>query len=210
MSDRDTGQGSPPPSATGGDGQPRPTETPGGGRLCSAEHAGFLATPLRRLVHHPDRVLAGLARPGDTVIDVGCGPGYFTLPLAGMVAPDGRVIAVDVQPAMLEQVRRRAARAGLSERIELHLCPAEGLGDLPAADAMLAFAVVHELPDVARFCAEAAAALRPGGRLLLAEPRGHVSEAAFEATLELAAAAGLRRSATPRVRFSRAALLERA
>jgi SAM-dependent methyltransferase len=190
----------------GGTGSPPPL---GGGRLCSAEHAGFLVTPLRRFVHDPRRVLAGLARPGDTVIDVGCGPGYFTLPLAEMVGVGGRVVAVDLQPAMLEQVRVRAARAGLAERIEPHPCTADGLGDLPIADAMLAFAVVHELPDVARFCGAAAAALRHGGRLLLVEPRGHVSAAAFAATLDLAAAAGLRRVATPRVRLSRAALLER-
>ncbi len=187
-----------------------PGVAPGGGSLCSAEHAGFLVTPLRRLVHDPRRVLSDLARPGDTVIDVGCGPGYFTLPLAEMVGPTGRVVAVDLQPAMLEQVRVRAARAGLADRVAPHLCAADGLGDLPVADAMLAFAVVHELPDVARFCGEAAAALRRGGRLLLVEPRGHVSAAAFGATLGLAAAAGLRRVATPRVRLSRAALLERA
>ncbi len=187
-----------------------PGAEPGGGRLCSAEHAGFLATPLRRLVHDPRRVLAGLAGPGDTVIDVGCGPGYFTLPLAEMVGPAGRVIAVDLQPAMLERVRRRAVRAGLVDRIELCPCSAGGLGELPIADAVLAFAVVHELPDVARFCSEVAAALRPGGRLLLVEPRGHVSVVAFQATVDLAAAAGLRRVATPRVRLSRAALLDRA
>jgi len=189
---------------------PKSAAEPGGGRLCSAEHAGFLATPLRRLIHDPRRVLAGLARPGDTVIDVGCGPGYFTLPLAETVGPTGRVVAVDLQPAMLEQVRVRAARAGLADRVELHPCAADTLGDLPVADALLAFAVVHELPDVARFWCEAAAALRPDGRLLLVEPRGHVSVAAFRVTLDLAAAAGLRRVAEPRVRLSRAALLERA
>jgi len=178
----------------------RAADQPGGGRPCSAAHAGFLATPLRRLVHDPRRVLAGLALPGDTVIDIGCGPGYFTLPLAKAVGPSGRVVAVDLQPAMLEQVRARAERAGLAPRVELRPCSAETLGELPVADAALAFAVVHELPDVARFCGEVAAVLRPGGRLLVVEPRGHVSAAAFAATLALAAAAGLLQVAAPRAR----------
>jgi len=182
---------------------------PGGGSLCSAEHAGWLATPLRRLLHDPRRILTGLTAPGETVIDLGCGPGYFTLPLAEMVGPSGRVVAVDLQPAMLERLRLRAEKAGLSDRITLHGCPVDGLGDLPPADAALAFYMVHEVPDVSRFLAEVSGALRPGGRFLLVEPRGHVSASAFSATVSLAEAAGLRALSAPRVRLSRTTLFAR-
>ena len=84
------------------------------------------------------------------------------------------------------------------------------MGELPPADAALAFWMVHEVPDVARFLGEVAAALKPGGRFLLVEPRGHVSARAFAATVDLAVAAGLRPTSTPHVRLSRTTMFERA
>ena len=60
----------------------------------------------------PGELLAGVA-PGDTVVDYGCGPGYFTLAAARLVGPEGRVYAVDLEPRMVELVRRRAAEADL-------------------------------------------------------------------------------------------------
>ncbi len=182
---------------------------PGGGDVCSAEHAGWLATPLRRLLHDPRRILAGLIAPGDTAVDFGCGPGFFTLPMAEMVGPDGLVVAVDLQAAMLERLRRRAERAGLAARIRLQQCSAEAVGELPPGDFALAFFMVHEVPDVSRFLGEVASALRVGGRFLLVEPRGHVSASDFAATVASAVASGLRPLATPRVRGARTTLFAR-
>ena len=88
-------------------------------------------------------------------------------------------------------------------------CATDTLGELPPADAALAFWMVHEVPDVARFLGEVAGALKRGGRFLLVEPRGHVSGRAFAATVELATAAGLRPTATPHVRLSRTTMFEK-
>lgn len=74
---------------------------------------------------------------------------------------------------------------------------------------VLAFAVVHELPDAHGFFTEVAQALAPSGRVLLAEPRGHVSQEEFEKTLEAAAAKGLRTLHQPAMPHSRTALLAR-
>jgi SAM-dependent methyltransferase len=120
------------------------------------------------------------------------------------------VVAVDVQPKMLAGLRRRAARAGLEARIEARLAHETSLGidDLAGwIDLVLAFAVVHELPDVEAFFREARRALAPGGRILLAEPSGHVGAAAFEATLAAAGRSGLRAEKGPEIRRSRTALL---
>ena len=181
---------------------------PGGGDVCSAAHAGWLVTPLRRLLHDPRRILAGLIKPGDTAVDFGCGPGFFTLPMAEMVGPDGLVVAVDLQDAMLERLRLRAERAGLVPRIRLQQCSTDSVGELPAADFALAFFMVHEVPDVERFLGKLAGALKVGGRFLLVEPRGHVSAADFKATVALAVVSGLRPFATPRVRGARTTLFE--
>ncbi len=201
------------PAATGASGPGGPAAKgpagPGGGDVCSADHAGFLVTPLRRLLHDPRRILAGLIAPGDTAVDYGCGPGFFTLPMAEMVGPDGLVVAVDLQAAMLERLRLRAERAGLAARIRLQQCSANAVGELPPADFALTFFMVHEVPDVSRFLGEVVAALKVGGRLLLVEPRGHVSAADFVATVASAGASGLRPLATPRVRGARTTLFER-
>jgi len=91
-----------------------------------------------------------------TVVEPGPGMGFFTLELARLVGPSGRVIAVDVQPKMLAELRRRAAKAGVLDRIEARQGPGDrmGLNDLNGqADFALAFAVVHELPSAGKFFA---------------------------------------------------------
>jgi ubiquinone/menaquinone biosynthesis C-methylase UbiE len=167
----------------------------------------FLYNPLRRLIHSPEAILAAHVRAGDVALDIGCGPGYFTLPLARLVGPAGSVIAADLQPHMLDILRRRAERAGLLSRIRLHRCAADWMGVETPVDFVLAFAVVHEAPDVGALLAEVAALLKPGGRFLLAEPRAHVTVQAFEATLAQARAAGLQPCAEPPIAMSRAVLL---
>ncbi len=169
-----------------------------------------LASPLRRLLHHPAKILAPFVREGMTVLEPGPGMGFFTLELARRVGPKGRVVAVDVQEKMLAGLRRRAARAGLAGRIDARRSGADGLGvdDLAGrVDLVLAFAVVHELPDAGRFFEEVRRALAPRGKVLLAEPAGHVSAEAFAETLGAAEAAGLWAAPGPTIGRSRTAVL---
>jgi SAM-dependent methyltransferase len=173
----------------------------------------FLVNPLRRLWQDPRTILSPYVRRAMTVLEPGPGMGFFTLELTRLVGPQGRVVAVDVQPRMLEALRRRAARAGLVGNLETRVATGAsmGIGDLAGAvDFVLAFAVVHELPDVAAFFDQAARAMKPTGRLLLSEPRMHVREGDFEATLRAAERVGLRVEDRPSVRGSRSLLLARA
>ncbi len=182
-------------------------------RVCPWWIGYFLVSPLRRLWQDPAKILHDHVTSGMTVLEPGPGMGFFTLELARLVGPGGRVVAVDVQPKMLAALRRRAERAGLDDRIECRQASPSGLGvdDLAGkVGFVLAFAVVHEIPDDVRFFTEVVRTLAPGGRVLLAEPRGHVSEAAFALTLEVTAAAGLRVGYLPAVPHSRAAVLVRA
>jgi SAM-dependent methyltransferase len=153
----------------------------------------LLLSPLRRLVENPERLVGDLVQEGMTVLEPGCGMGFLTLPLARMVGPGGRVVVVDIQAKMLRALERRARRAGLLERIERRLSDGDGLGlgDLAGTmDSAVALHVVHEVPDPARFFREVHAALKPGGRLLFREPKGHVKADDFEASLAAARAAG--------------------
>lgn len=179
-------------------------------RVCPWWIGYLLVSPIRKLVQDPAKLLAPHVREGMTVLEPGPGMGFFTLELARRVGPRGRVVAVDLQPRMLAALRRRAARAGLAERIETRQArpDALGVGDLAGkVDLVLAFALVHELPDPARFFAEVRATLVPGGVVLVAEPAGHVKAPDFEASLAAAARAGLRREPGPEVWRSRTAAL---
>jgi ubiquinone/menaquinone biosynthesis C-methylase UbiE len=170
-----------------------------------------MTTNLRRLFESPERILGPNVRPGMTVLEPGCGMGFFTLPLARMVGPEGRVVAVDVQPRMIGGLVRRACKAGLSGRIEavVGTVDADGLAaHRGAIDFAAALHVVHEVPDQRAFLARIHELLRPGGLLLIVEPKGHVRAEAFAASLDTAAHVGFAKRASPDVR-GHAALLER-
>ena len=172
----------------------------------------LLASPLRRLVHNPGKILAPYVRAGMTVLEPGPGMGFFTLELARLVGPSGRVVSVDIQPKMLDALKRRARSAGFSDRVEARLATPDsmGLADLSGkVDLVLAFAMVHEMPSASAFFAQAAQALKPGARLLLVEPAGHVKPALFDAELQAAAEVGLSVTGRPGVGHSLAALLQK-
>ena len=156
---------------------------------------GFLlASPIRRLFHKPEELLPNFVKPGMTVLEPGPGMGFFTLPMARLVGEKGRVIAVDIQPNMLESLRRRAIKAGVTGSVETRLAQPDSLGldDLSGTvDLVLAFAMVHEMPSAESFFQQAAAAMKPGATMLLAEPAGHVKPAAFAEEIEFARRAGL-------------------
>jgi len=173
----------------------------------------LLVSPVRKwLGQDPLEILSPYIREGMTVLEPGPGMGFFTVPLARLGGSSGRVIAVDMQPKMIQALKHRAAKANLLDRIDARVTSADTMGTsdlIGNVDFVLAFAMVHEFPDAKKFFAEAAQALRPGGTLLLAEPRGHVPDKAFERGLAAAAAVGLASTAEPAISRSHAALLRK-
>src|SRR5215468_3860259 len=164
-------------------------------RVCPWWIGYLLASPIRKWIgQDPVQILSPYVREGMTALEPGPGMGFFTVPLARLVGSSGRVIAVDMQPKMIAGLKRRAAKANVLDRIDARVSSAGtmDIGDLEGkVDFVLAFAMVHEFPDAAKFFAEAAQALKTGGTLLLAEPRGHVADQAFDRELAAAAAVGL-------------------
>jgi ubiquinone/menaquinone biosynthesis C-methylase UbiE len=167
-------------------------------------------TPFRRLVHDPQKIVGPYVKLGMTVMDVGCGVGWFSIPMARMVGDHGKVVAVDLQQQMLNMLRRRAEKAGVVARIETHKCEQDRLGIDAEADFALVFAMLHEVPDQSRLLSEIYGCLKPGGKLLLAEPPIHVSGRKFASEAAIAEEVGFQVAERPHVRWSHAALFVKA
>lgn len=159
---------------------------------------------LRPLVHNPRKLFGPHVSPGMTVMDVGCGGGWASVALARLVGESGLVIAADLQPEMLDLVRKRAEKAGLMDRIRLHTCLDDRIGLQEDLDFAVAFYMVHETPHARALVTEVYSLLKPGGRFFVAEPRMHVSRDLFESMVREAQEDGFRVVLRPRILLSRA------
>jgi 2-polyprenyl-3-methyl-5-hydroxy-6-metoxy-1,4-benzoquinol methylase len=162
--------------------------------VCPVWAGYFLLNPIRKLIQNPEKILSPYVSDGMTVLDYGCAMGFFSIPLARMVGEKGKVICVDIQERMLEILKIRALKAGVSDRIETLQCDEWTSclnGFIGKIDFALSFAVIHEIRDQLNFFAEISAALKPRGRMLVAEPRGRVSTEDFAKTIEAASKNGL-------------------
>ena len=135
---------------------------------CPASFAGLVNNPIRQRYMRPvfDRI--GV-QAGETVLELGPGPGLFTIEAARRAGPEGRLIAVDIQPKMIAMVEQRIQEAGV-DNVETHVASAH---DLPFPDASLDRAflvtVLSEIPDPPRALAELHRTLKPGGVLSITE-----------------------------------------
>jgi arsenite methyltransferase len=148
----------------------------------------FVGRPLARLLGYDDAWLEGVPeatiasfagtgnpfslgalRPGDRVVDVGSGGGIDSLIAATMVGPSGRVIGVDMTPAMLDKARASATAADMTN-VEFR----EGFGESLAvedawADVVISNGVLNLMPDKDAALREMARVLKPGGRLQIGD-----------------------------------------
>ena len=164
--------------------------------------------PLRRSFHRHEKIFGPYVAEGMTVLDVGCGMGFFSIGLAKLVGNNGCVIAADVQQKILNVLENRAEKAGVANRIRIHKCEPNKLGVESTVDFILAFWMVHEVPNTTIFFRQLRSCLRPSGKVLIAEPRFHVSSSRFHEILVSAQVSGLNLCETPFFRFSRCAVLK--
>ena len=175
--------------------------------VCPAAFAGSLDNSIRRLIHKPRRILEPYAGKGMTVLDLGCGPGFFTIEIAKLVGETGKVIAADLQQGMLDRVAVKIRGTAWEKIIELHKCQENAIGLSQKVDFILSFWMVHEVPDQKRLFEEMKSVLNPGGRIFIIEPKIHVTEKSYKRMTELLKLAGLEIIEKPKVCLSRSILL---
>lgn len=168
-------------------------------RVCPVSLAGSLDNRIRRWLQNPRKILGPYIKEGMTVLDVGCGPGFFSIEIAQMVGRSGRIIAADLQEGMLQKLRNKIRGTELEERITLHKCEKDKLGLSEKVDFVLAFYMVHEVPDQQGFLNEIKSILKPDGYVFIVEPPFHTSKREFNKTIRRAQDAGLKVINRPKI-----------
>ena len=183
-----------------------------GTHVCPWYIGYLLASPMRRLFQSPEKILSPYIKSGMKILEIGPGMGFFSIPLARLVGATGRIYCIDLQEKMLKNLRHRASKKQLLDRIEIRLCSETSLQVEPLAgivDFALAFAVVHEVPDQHRLFTEIIQSLKKGGLLLISEPKGHVTKENFESTLIIAQSKGMECIDVPNIQRSHSAVLKK-
>ena len=178
-------------------------------RVCPVGRAGSLDNRIRRWLQNPQKILKPYIKEGMTVLDVGCGPGFFSIDMALMVGKSGRVIASDLQEGMLQKVKDKIIGTELEKRITLHKCEENKIGVSEHVDFILLFYMVHEIPNKEEFFNEIGAILSPNGQVLIVEPPFHVSKSAFEETVRKARNTGFVDTEGPNVFLSKTRILKK-
>jgi ubiquinone/menaquinone biosynthesis C-methylase UbiE len=184
-------------------------ESNGRNKVCSVERAGALDIRLRKLIHNPGKMLKPFIKEGMAVMDLGCGPGFFTIEMARMVGKNGKVTAVDLQDGMLDIVRKKVTNTNLENIVEFHNCSNNKIGLSKTFDFILVFYMLHEVPDQLAFLQEVLSLSIPGGKVLIVEPKFHVTKNDFEKAKETMKMIGYIVIEEPKIFLSRSVLLEK-
>jgi len=174
---------------------------------CPAWGAVGLDNSIRKWMHNPQKILKPYIKAGMTVLDVGCGPGFFSVEIAKMLHGAGKVIAADVQEAMLDKVRKKIRGTALMQTIELHKSDFESIGIVEKVDFVLAFWMLHEVRNQKIFLNELTSITKPNGLIFIIEPKGHVSKKQFDTEVDLIKEKGFTIVESPKVFFSRTVVL---
>ena len=180
-------------------------------RVCPVEYANSLDSRIRKWLQNPKKILTPYVQEGMTVLDIGCGPGFFSIEMAKMVGKTGKVISADLQEGMLQKLSNKIKGTELQERLTLVKCGKDTTNVTDRVDFILAFYMVHEVPEKMSFFRELKNILNEKGQFLLIEPKlFHVSEEEFKSTVAVAEMVGFKLYQGPKLPFSWSAVLKNA
>lgn len=164
--------------------------------------------PVRGLLQNPFKILNGYISPGDSVLDIGPGMGYFTFPISQMAGPEGRVTALDIQEGMLKRLEKKVLK-NKSENIRIKLYDGNRFDLAEKFNFVLLFWMYHEVNNKALFIKEIESAMKQNAKILIAEPKIHVDKKRFDSSVKLFTDAGFLISGEPQIPLSRAVVLKK-
>ena len=165
--------------------------------VCVWWMAYFFDNPLRRFWHKPEIMFKDYINEGDTVLDTGCGMGYFSIGMAKMVGDTGKIISVDIQDKMLNVLKKRAKKKGLAGRIILHKSNPNTTGVNKKIDFALLFWMLHEVPDKKMYLQQIYDILEAEKYIFIAEPVPRVGANEFEGFINIAKEIGFKEISRP-------------
>lgn len=171
--------------------------------ICPVERAGFLSNRLRKLIHNPEKILSPYINKGMTILDVGCGPGFFSIEAAKLTGHSGKVIACDIQEGMLKKLKNKIENTEYEKIISLHKSSADSPGIKEKVDLVIIFYVFHEIVEKHSVLQNIIEILKPGGKIIFVEPLGHVSKRDYYYSKEIFNMFGLKETENPKILFSR-------
>lgn len=175
--------------------------------VCPVEVAGMLDNKFRKLFQDPQKIMKPYIKEGMVVLDLGCGPGFFSIEIAKLLNNSGAMICADLQEGMLDIIKQKIK--GSDNESIFHFCKCDNTAiNVPfKVDFVLAFWMIHEVPNQIKLINELKSILNPQGQMLLIEPRGHVHGKDFNAMVKNLNAAGFEVIETPKVFLSRSILV---
>ncbi len=164
--------------------------------------------PVRGLLQNPFKILSRYVKPDDSVLDIGPGMGYFTFPLSQLTGEKGKVVALDIQDGMLKRLDKKVKTKKIGN-IKIKLYDGIKFDLQEKFDFILLFWMYHEVRNKDVFIEELKSALKPEGKMLIAEPGIHVSRKKFTESIKLLTEAGFIIAEEPQIALSRAVLLRK-
>lgn len=176
-------------------------------KVCPVERSGFLDTKLRKLFQDPKKILKPYIKKDMVVLDLGCGPGFFTTEISELLSGTGKVIGADLQEGMLLKLKNKAKKLNLNN-VKTHKTEKDSINLKEKVDFILVFYMLHEVPNQKKFLNELKDLLNNGGKLLISEPKFHVKKEDFEKLLQIISESGFEIIEKPNIFISRSVLIK--
>lgn len=176
--------------------------------VCPLIMAGVLDSKLRRLFHNPRKILKPYIKKEIVALDIGCGPGVFSIEIAKLLEGTGKVISVDMQEGMLEIIRKKITGKSFENNITLHKCTQNNINVSENVDFALMFYMVHEVPSKENLFNEVLPLISKNGLLMIVEPK-LVSEKEFNKMIDSIKEKGFEKYDVLKIPFSRGIVLKK-
>ncbi len=177
--------------------------------ICPVEKAKGLDSKIRQWLQNPKKILNPYIVPDMKVLDFGCGTGFFSIEIASMLNGSGTLVAADLQQGMLDIVSKKIKNTELEQIIHLHKCETDRIGLSDKFDLIVAFYVIHEIPNHESLFKELRTLLNVDGKLLIVEPKFHVQKKDFDKMVNKIVNNGFEIVGKPKLFLSRGILIQR-